>query len=419
MKTTPQPADGDALRIAYLFTTFPVPSETFLQRELRLMSRQGVTLELHSLWKGAQSWEGHTIHHFRHRYLLRLIWELPLWTLRRPAVLRSVLQRLYQHEIGSLQNLGELLVGLGFAIVMATRFRKQPPHLIHGVWATMPATAAWLLSKLTGIPYSMGAHAYDVFRHGGDCLLPAKVASASLIHTTTEATRTRLLEIGASPERIVLIRRGLDHFPECKLPRRSPASLRLLSAGRMVPKKGFDQQLRILAALKRTGIPFEAHIIGEGTLLPQLVKLRDALDLRREVIFPGWLGPEALAEEYAWADAFLFTGCIAPDGDRDGLPNVIPEAMACGLTVFTTPVSGTTEAITHGQTGFVIPSHHYADWVHALRTLQTDPAHILQIRQAARLWVEENFDNRHNAAQLARALRRAAGKAQPDKQASH
>jgi len=397
------------VRIAYLFTTFPVASETFLQRELRLMKRQGVAVEIHSLWKGCKAWEGHPVHHFRHRYLLHLLWALPYWAIRRPGVLRSALQRVYQHDIACLQNLGETLMGLGFAIVKARYFERARPDLLHGVWATMPATAAWLLHKLTGVPYSMGAHAYDVFLHGGDCLLSAKVGSARLVHTTTEATRRRLIALGAAPAKTVLIRRGLDHFPPYKALRKNLEPIHLVSAGRMVEKKGFADQLSIYRAMKVAGLDFRARLVGDGRLMPKLVALRDALGLRQEVAFLGWLPFEALLEEYAWADAMLFTGRVAQNGDRDGLPNVLPEAMACGLLVLTTPVSGTIEAITHQRTGWVLRSTQPDDWVRTVQDIQRHPALAESIRQAARHWVETHFDSRKNAMALATALRDSIG----------
>ncbi|WOO42149.1 glycosyltransferase [Rubellicoccus peritrichatus] len=397
------------MKIAYLFTTFPVQSETFLQRELRLMAKQGVQIQIHSLWKGSQEWEGQKVEHFRHRHLFKLLWELPYWSFRKPNVLRNVLQRLYQHEVHSLQNLGELLMGLGFAIVKARDFSKAPPDLLHGVWATMPATAAWLLNQLTGLPYSMGAHAYDVFSHGGDCLLPAKLTSARLVHTTTAATRRRLLQLGADSERIQLVRRGLDHFPEFIPARKNPSTIRFITVGRMVPKKGFSDQLQLYKKLKEAGISFEARIIGDGGLKQRLIDQRDRLGLQSEVSFVGWLDYGSVIREYAWADAFVFTGKIASNGDRDGLPNVIPEAMACGLVVLTSPVSGTVEAIEDGETGFVCPMNQFEKWLAAVRAIQAELHLVAHIQDKARKWVEENFDNRKNAAALANALRDAVG----------
>lgn len=397
------------MKITYLFTTFPVRSETFLQRELRLMAKQGAELEIHSLWKGDKEWEGYKIRHFRHRYLLKLLWALPYWAIRRPSVLRNATQRLLGASIPSMQNLGELLMGLGFGIVMARTFEKAPPNLLHAAWATMPATAAWLINQITGIPYSFGAHAYDIFRHGGDCLLDAKVRSARMIHTTTKATRKRLIQLGGKPESIHLIRHGLDHFPECKAPRIRPRSIRFITVGRMVAKKGYFAQLKLYAALKAAGVRFEVRFIGDGPLKNDLIIMRKALGLRKEVTFTGWMENDAVMAEYAWADAFVFTGIVAPDGDRDGLPNVIPEAMAAGLCVMTTPIMGTTEAIRDGQTGFVCQNHDIASWLRAIHILQTQPEQVGRIIRQARRWVETNFECRQNAAILAKKMQEAVG----------
>jgi glycosyltransferase involved in cell wall biosynthesis len=98
---------------------------------------------------------------------------------------------------------------------------------------------------------------------------------------------------------------------------------------------------------------------------------------------------------------------VAPSGDRDGLPNVIPEAMSIGVGVVTSPAAATTEAITHGETGLVAEVDRPADWVAALRTLATDDTTATRQRLAARSWVEENFDAHRNAARLHAAFEEA------------
>jgi glycosyltransferase involved in cell wall biosynthesis len=102
----------------------------------------------------------------------------------------------------------------------------------------------------------------------------------------------------------------------------------------------------------------------------------------------------------------LHTGVVAPSGDRDGLPNVIPEAMAAGVLVVTSPAAATTEAITHGISGLVVPVEAANDWVSALRRLATDDVFADKLRLAARQWVEENFDAHKNAARLLAQFKR-------------
>jgi glycosyltransferase involved in cell wall biosynthesis len=104
--------------------------------------------------------------------------------------------------------------------------------------------------------------------------------------------------------------------------------------------------------------------------------------------------------QLTWADVLLHTGVIAPSGDRDGLPNVIPEALAIGVLVITSPTAATTEAVTHGVTGLVAPVDTPEAWIDALRRLATDDAFAEKLRAAGRVWVEENYDAHKNAARL-------------------
>ena len=395
------------MKIAYLFTTFPVLSETFLQREISVIAKRKALHEIHSLWGGESEWRGTPIKRFRLYDLLKLFYYLPKWCVKRPDALHDILTRIYQHDIHYLQNLWELLLGLGYGVVMADHFKRQKLDVIHGVWATMPATAAWTINKLTGIPFTMGAHAYDVYQNGGDCILAAKLARASLIHTTTLSTRQRLIMLGAPPNKISVIRRGLDVFPKQKETRSSMPTIHLISVGRLVEKKGYETQLKIYRALKDDKISFCAHIIGAGKLEGKLLDLRDELQLQNEVKFIGKLDNTAVMNQYKWADALLFTGRIADNGDRDGLPNVIPEAMAVGIPVMTTPVSGTTEAIEHNINGFVMNSHNIARWVKTIKAIQKSPQATLGICENARQWVEQNYDNKVNARTLIDAIQNA------------
>ncbi|MDR2512848.1 MAG: glycosyltransferase [Puniceicoccales bacterium] len=392
------------MRIVYLFTCFPVVSETFLQREIRAMrERGGNEIELWSLWRGKAEWEGVPVHRYPFWAILRVIFfKIPLWAWRHPGALRRVWAAYMRASPPSLLNIGENLLGLAFALDKADLFRANPPDLFHAVWATMPTAAAWLLHEITGIPFSMGAHAYDIFRDGGDWTLREKLATARFVHTTTEVARKRLLELGAPAARVCLIRRGLDTLPPMK-PLRvvGDSPLRCLSIGRLVPKKGLFAQLRILRALRDAGLRIEARIAGKGPLEQELRTRIATLGLEDCVSLAGELPYAEIVAQYAWADVFLFTGIVAKDGDRDGLPNVIPEAMAHGVAVVTSPVSGAPEAISHRLTGQVVPVDDHAGWVTAVRQLREDPAFAQHTRNAARQWVEREFCAYENAARLA------------------
>ncbi|MEI8088667.1 MAG: glycosyltransferase [Opitutaceae bacterium] len=386
--------------IVYLFTTFPKSTETFLQREIIAMRAHGVNLRLYSLWGGLSSFRGLPVTRFNKWRLLTLFWMIPYEGWRRPEVLKQVLHGLFTRRPPSWINFWENMLGAGFACLFAGGFRKNPPALVHAAWGGAPATAAWLLWRLDGHRFSAAAHAYDIYEHGGDWWLNDKLEHAAFIHTSTEMGRAALVARGISADKILPIRRGLDRLPKLKRLRSSREPLHLICVARLVEKKGLDHQLRIYAALRAAGVPFQARIVGDGPLRPALEKMAGLLGIAADLTFCGHLAQHEVWEQFEWADVLLHTGVIAPSGDRDGLPNVIPEAMSCGVLVVTSPTAGTTEAICDGVSGIVIPQDAPARWVAALRQLAIDDVGAEKFRAAARQWVEVNFDAHKNAARL-------------------
>jgi glycosyltransferase involved in cell wall biosynthesis len=394
--------------ITYLFTTFPKTTEMFLQREVAAMRAKGVRLKIYSMWGGGGTFRGIEVERFNKWRLLELFWLIPYETWRRPDIMRQLLRGLSTRRAPSWINFWENMLGAGFACVYARSFRKTPPGLVHAAWSGAPATAAWLLWRMDGHRFTAGAHAYDVFEHGGDWWLNEKLEAASLVHTSTELARTALIARGVQPEKVVCIRSGLERLPALKPLHASRAPLNLLSLARLVEKKGLDRQLRIYAALKASGVPFTARIVGDGPLRPKLEKLAGHLGVAELVTFTGQVPAHEVWEHLAWADVLLHTGVVAPSGDQDGLPNVIAEAMAAGVPVITSPTAGTTEAVRDGETGIVLPVDRPEAWVGALRRLSTDDAFYEALRRAARAWVEANFDVRANTEKLLKRLEAAA-----------
>lgn len=386
--------------IAYFFTTFPKPTETFLQREVIAMKAHGVQMRLYSLWGGGGTYRGLKVTRFPKWKLLTLFWMIPYESWRRPEVLRQVLHGLITRRPPSWLNFWENMLGAGFACLYAGYFRRNRPTHIHAAWGGAPSTAAWLLWRLDGHRYSAAAHAYDIYEHGGDWWLKEKLENAAFIHTSTQMGQLALIERGLDADRIHCIRRGLDRMPVMKPLRTTREPLRLLCVARLVEKKGLQHQLRIYAALQAAGLPFEARIVGDGPLRAELERLAGLLGVAANVTFVGHIPHYEVWNQLNWADVLLHTGVIAMSGDRDGLPNVIPEAMSIGTLVVTSPAAATTEAVTDMVTGFVAPVTSSGAWVDALRRLSRDDALAEALRREARHWVEENFDAHKNAERL-------------------
>lgn len=400
------------LRVLYICTTFPKLSEQFIQREVDgLRAETGaIDLEIVSLWGGERLYKGVSIYTFPKWKLLHLLWSLPWALIRQPGTLIRSFGKFFSGKPPSMINFFETALGYGYALVNWVRVKGSPPDLIHGIWATSPVSAAYFLSALTNVPYSMGAHAFDVFEDGGDWHLKEKLEGAAMIHSSSESTARQLLRWGAEEEKLRVVRRGLVEFPKFKPIRHNRKTIRIVSVGRLVEKKGFFYQIDLFKALKASGVDYNARIVGSGALDQPLRDYRDKSGLHNDVEFWGQLSYGAVQEQLAWADIFFFTGRISSKGDRDGLPNVIGEALAHGVVVLSTDVGATTEAIEDRKSGLILPGDDARAWVDAVKVLKEDDLLFETLRENGRKWVEVNFDAHKNSSQLLQAFQFAVQK---------
>ncbi len=403
-----QPAAGaTGAEVVLLFTRFPYPTETFLQREVTALRRLGATLRLVSLWGGEREFDGLPVEQFNRWRLFTVIWRLPLETWRtRGGFFADMMRAMVSKPPHGWLNLWENLLGAGYGVVEAPRYRRERPRHLHAVWASAPSGAAWAVWRLTGIPFSMAAHAYDLYEHGGDWLLREKIVLARFVRTSTEMAGATLRERGTPPEKLLVIRRGLDVLPPFKSLRASRTPLRIVCVARLVEKKGLERQLELYAAARDAGLALQVRIYGGGPLHPRLTAQIRALQLGGVVELMGHRPLKEIFGALAWADTLVHTGIVARSGDRDGLPNVIPEAMAAGVVVVTSPAAATTEAIAHERTGLVAAIEDAAAWTEAWHRIAADDALCARLRADARDWVEVNFDVHRNAARLIERIRK-------------
>ena len=354
-------------KVAFLYATFPRSTETFIRRELRELAKQGFHPRIYSIWRGAPSWESKQIFLFPTRHLLLLFIWLPYWAWRRPNEFRSLLTHLWATSCPSFQNWNETFLGLAFALVRANEFKKNGFERIHGVWATMPATAAYALHRLIDVPFSMGAHAYDVFRFNGDWLLSQKLRDSVMVRTSSESTGQRLKSLGVRDEQLSIIHRSLTHWPQRKFFPSSPGqALNILAVGRLVEKKGYFLMLQILSQLKFVNIPFRMEILGGGPLRNDLLAEIDRLGLSNEIRVVGHCLETEIQKKYLDSDILLYTGMVSSNGDRDGIPNVIPEALSSGMLVLASNKAGCSEAFVDGQSGFSLDPCKIEPWIDIL-----------------------------------------------------
>lgn len=373
------------------------------------MHELGCSIEAHSLWGGKPVWNGISIRLFSKVKLLSLLFWIPFWALSKPEAFTYTLRALWSGRCGSLQNFNETFLALGFALVESANFQKQNISLIHGIWATMPATAAFAIHKLTGIPFSMGAHAYDLFRTGGDWLLDIKLKDSAFVRTSSNSSATRLRNLGLAEGKIKLIRRGLATFTgRSDYELISSQKLNLVAIGRLVPKKGYFYLLKVALLLQKQGISFELKIVGDGFLRKRIATEIQRTKLSQNVFILGSKSEAEVQEILLQSDALLFTGIVDANGDRDGIPNVIPEAMNAGCLVLSSARAGASEAFIDGVSGFSLDPRDIESWVDLLTKLRAEPARFVRIRKKAVQHVRENFDIRKTAASLKKEIQKVA-----------
>ena len=393
-------------KLAILYTTFPRPTETFVRRELKGLFKLGLVPDLYSIWKGNSIWEGKEIHTFPLWKIAFLIIWLPYWAWIKPNAFRLILSHLWANPCPNLQNWNETFLGLAWALVQSSNFKKQNYTQMHAVWATMPSTAALGCNLLTDMPFSVGAHAYDVFRNRGDWLLKVKLNRASFVRTSSESTARRLRSLGVDKKKLKLIHRSLKG----SVKRESfglvnSSSLSLLSVGRLVEKKGYFLLLEILSELKRYQIPFHMKIIGGGPLKNQLKRELLRLKLDDNVSFLDHLNEAEIEKFYQMSDAFLFTGIVAANEDRDGIPNVIPEAMSNGLLVLGSNKAGSSEAFADRVSGFSLNPQDKESWVKILHEFYKFPDRFKEIRKSAIARSKSHFAREENCLKIKNLFR--------------
>ena len=272
-------------------------------------------------------------------------------------------------------------------------------HFCHGV-----ATITWFASRLTGIPFSFTAHAKDIYQpelNPGD-LLERKLGAARFVATCTCANAEVLRARHARPDDVHTIYHGLDtdYFSPVQRAATTDAPL-ILAVGRLVEKKGFDQLIAACALLKQQGLRFVCAIVGEsGSAEDSLRAQIERMGLADTVQLHGAVTQDRLREIYRGAQVFALPCQIMEDGDRDGFPNVLAEAMAMGVPVVSTAISGIPEMIDDGVHGLLVEPRHPEALAEALRRVLTDTVLHAALARAGRERICERFDSRRTTLAL-------------------
>lgn len=379
-------------RVTYVLRSFPEPSETFIRGEIRALRRAGVPVTVIAAWRSkpeAADWTAEDAG------------DVPVVVVTEQGAPGVPSRRMAGMLASDLTGLGPWHAAR--ALRLAALAQAARPHVpadtgvLHAHFANDAAALARYVGRIADLPYRVTAHAYDLYQD--PFLLDRNLKFASRILTISEANRAfiahRLAGVKIADKAVEVVRCGIDldafAFREPHAPT-SPA--RLLCVARLIPKKGHAVLLEAVARLRGSGRDVHLDAIGDGPLAVELAARAARPDLAGAVTLHGTRSHDEVRRALLAADVFVLASRIAVDGDRDGIPVALMEAMALGVPVVSTDLSGITELVVPGA-GRVVPPDDSAALADAIGTTLALPgdARSAQAR-AARGRVEQEFDLR-------------------------
>lgn len=279
----------------------------------------------------------------------------------------------------------------GNAFALADLLAPLAPRHLHVYSSTYPANVAVGAAHLLELPVSISSYVDFEFPYAHR-MLADKLARARFFRVVTAFCGERLRALHQVPAEhvpVVYLGLDLDNWQQRATP---PRTGRLVSAARLVPKKGLRAVPPALAGLRKQGVEGRWRVIGDGPELPALRELCDQHGVTELVDFLGPLDNAAVRRELLGADVALLPCVVAPDGERDGIPIFLCEAMALGVPVVTTPVSGIPELVRDAETGFLCAPGDPDALAATLAKVLRDPELADRVAAAGRDEVHRSLD---------------------------
>jgi colanic acid/amylovoran biosynthesis glycosyltransferase len=401
--TAQKSMDAKRFSLVYIIGTYPSLTTTFIDREVNEMRRQGVSVRVisirqpHTILSAEQeqlqgitnylipvSWSGFILAHMRFAF-------------RKPAAYFGTLSKLFTSPHPDFAARLKTILHFAEGVYAAEVISKQPCDHIHAHFADRASTVALVAGKLLDVPYSLTAHANDIYIK--PVLLPLKLLRAKFVSTCTAYNWEHLAQQVHLNGNLHCIHHGLDL--ESYNPVSNSSDIpQIMAVGQLKEKKGFQYLLDACAVLKSKGYSFHCQIIGEGPLHSTLERQIHDLGLEAHVTLRGALPHEAVIHEYQRSTLFVLPCVMGSNGDRDGIPNVILEAMAMHLPVISTRHSGIPEVVADGVNGLLVPTADVPSLASAIARLLDDPTLRSQMGLRGRQTVAEQFDVSRNTTRL-------------------
>jgi colanic acid/amylovoran biosynthesis glycosyltransferase len=391
-------------RLGYVLKRFPRISETFVAAELIELERQGEKVAVFAISRPDEPF----VHEFLSQLRAPVVY-LPHRPFREPVrVARALVFALRTSPRGWLSAAAAALSTphqlLGWrrllqATVLRDELARASIDHVHAHFATAAARLANLAHLMDGPPYSVTAHAKDIYhRQARPRRLRQKLVDAAFVATVSEANRVHLAAVLANRGRVEVVPNSADlrrlGSPN-GVPRR-PGSI--LAVARLVEKKGLEDLVEACGLLAARGTASRLEIVGDGPLRARLE--RASARVGADVTFHGPLPQERVLPLYRGAAVVCLPCVVVSTGDRDGLPTSLLEAMALGAPVVSTRVGGIAELVVHGETGLLVPERDPEALADVLERLLADHGLAAALAARGRTHVEAYFSLERNVARL-------------------
>ena len=411
--------------VGYVLRMFPQASETFVANEVFELERRGWDVRLYSYRRPVSATPHALLGRIRapvehlpdplYRHPRRLLASVRAIRRLEPERFERTLRAVTTHCVRecTADSYRRLLQAADLALrVRATDVRHLHAHFAHGA-----TRVAMLASELTGIPFSFTAHARDVFSDDVDFgLLREKAEAAQFVVTVSRFNAAFLAErIGAAASKLRVVYNGVDldlFCPDDVAPRDDDL---VLGVGRLVEKKGFSILIDACRILRDQGRPVRCKIVGEGELRGGLQRQIHAAQLEGSVHLAGVRAQEELPALLRRATVLAMPAVPAADGNRDALPTVLLEALACGTPVVASRLTGIPEIVDHNDSGLLVEPGDARSLAAAIDLVRSDPQLRIRLGQTARAKAERCFDLRRNVSGLQELLLESLGETREDR----
>lgn len=394
-------------RTGYVVSRFPQLSETFVLREMSALATLGCDIVLYPLitqdeavvHPAAQPWTARArrLPHASAGVLLSTLATL----LSSPAVVAAIVWAVVREHRREPGPMVKSLVLLPASIHLARLVRRDGVTHLHAHFATFPLLAAWVVHRLTGIPYSVTVHAHDLFI--STSMLRTKLSGTAFVVAISEYNRRFLID------RVDPTLAGRTHVVHCGVvpadypsARCSPdrAALAVLAVGTLQEHKGHTHLIEAVRLLGARGVPVDCRIVGEGVQRSALERQIRAAGLSGRITLLGARTQDEVAERLLEATCFVQPSIVDSNGQMEGIPVALMEALASCLPVVATELSGVPELVRNQTTGLLVPPADAAALADALEAVHRDPDRALVLGRAGRALVEQEFDLYANVRRL-------------------